>query len=78
VVGPVSGAGDTYTFELQTTNYIPSMGKFEITFPFNSWTGLENCDIISGLPGGYCVVINAASGNSIIQFREFYTTYIPD
>jgi hypothetical protein len=61
---------DTYTFTVKPFNYMPVGSRFEIYFD-QSFSGITNCEIISGLNGGICQIVEDDAGFDRIKISKY-------
>lgn len=50
-----TSAFNAYKISFKPYNYIPEGGRFEIFFP-DGFSGITNCELVSGLNGGVCKI----------------------
>ena len=75
-ITPEISSFDTYTFIIKPFNYMPPGSRFEIFFS-NTFSGMINCQIVSGLNGGICQTLPNAGGFAHIKISQ-YLLWNPD
>ena len=73
---PEISSFDTYTFIIKPYNYMPAGSRFEINFP-DTFSGMINCQIVSGLNGGICQTVTSLGGLARIKISQ-YKLWNPD
>lgn len=74
-ITPEISSFDSYKFTIKPYNYMPVGSRFQISFS-NGFTGLTNCEIVSGLNGGICQLSTTASGSFVLI--SMYQLWNPD
>jgi hypothetical protein len=69
-ITPETLSFDTYTFTMKPYNYMPVGSYFTITFS-DTFSGLTNCEIVSGLNGGVCILQENVGGVDSIIIKNF-------
>lgn len=69
-ITPEISSFDTYTLTVKPFNYMPVGSRFEINFN-QAFSGLTNCEIVSGLNGGICQILEDDSGFDRIKISKF-------
>jgi hypothetical protein len=69
-ITPETLSFDTYTFTMKPYNYMPVGSYFKITFS-DTFSGLTNCEIVSGLNGGVCILQEDVGGLDSIIIKNF-------
>ena len=75
-ISPEISSFDTYTFTVKPFNYMPVGSRFEIYFD-QAFTTITNCEIISGLAGGICQIVQDTAGFDHVKISQ-YKLWNPD
>lgn len=69
-ITPEISSFDTYTFIVKPFNYMPPGSRFEIYFN-QAFQAASNCEIVSGLNGGICQIVQDTAGFDYIKISKF-------